>query len=270
MAEKSRANVFTRRAALLAGGKLLLLAGLGGRLYSLQVLEGDRYRLMAEDNRVNVRLLPPPRGYIVDRYGEPLAVNTLNYQLNLRPDLAGDIEATLDALSRVIVVSPEERKRVLRKIKKSRRKFLPVTVRQELAWEEVSRIEVNSPDLPGIAIEPELGRFYPQGDVTAHVVGYVGAVNEDEMSKDSDSALELPSYRIGKTGIEDKFEKALRGKVGTKELVVNNLGREIEEVYDRRVEAEPGHDIVMTLDVGLQRFIMDRLADQHAAAVAVM
>ena len=270
MAEKSRANVFTRRAALLAGGKLLLLAGLGGRLYSLQVLEGDRYRLMAEDNRVNVRLLPPPRGYIVDRYGEPLAVNTLNYQLNLRPDLAGDIEATLDALSRVIVVSPEERKRVLRKIKKSRRKFLPVTVRQELAWEEVSRIEVNSPDLPGIAIEPELGRFYPQGDVTAHVVGYVGAVNEDEMSKDSDSALELPSYRIGKTGIEDKFEKALRGKVGTKELVVNNLGREIEEVYDRRVEPEPGHDIVMTLDVGLQRFITDRLADQHAAAVAVM
>jgi penicillin-binding protein 2 len=151
MAEKSRANVFTRRAALLAGGKLLLLAGLGGRLYSLQVLEGDRYRLMAEDNRVNVRLLPPPRGYIVDRYGEPLAVNTLNYQLNLRPDLAGDIEATLDALSRVIVVSPEERKRVLRKIKKSRRKFLPVTVRQELAWEEVSRIEVNSPDREGPA-----------------------------------------------------------------------------------------------------------------------
>ncbi|MEN8197932.1 MAG: penicillin-binding protein 2, partial [Pseudomonadota bacterium] len=238
--------------------------------YSLQVLEGDRYRLMAEDNRVNVRLLPPPRGYIVDRYGEPLAVNTLNYQLNLRPDLAGDIEATLDALSRVIVVSPEDRKRVFRKIKKNRRKFLPVTVRQELAWEEVSRIEVNSPDLPGIAIEPELGRFYPQGDVTAHVVGYVGAVNEDELSKDSDSALELPSYRIGKTGIEDKFEKALRGKVGTKELVVNNLGREIEEVYDRRVEPEPGHDIVMTLDVGLQRFIMDRLADQHAAAVAVM
>ena len=270
MAEKSRVEVFTRRAALLAGGKLLLLAGLGGRLYSLQVLEGDRYRLMAEDNRVNLRLLPPPRGYIVDRYGEPLAVNTLNYQLNLRPDLAGDLEATLDALSRVIAISPEERQRVLRKMKKSKRKFLPVPIRQELSWEEVSRIEVNSPDLPGIAIDPEQGRYYPQGDVTAHVVGYVGAVNEDEMSKDSDSALELPSYRIGKTGIEDKFEKALRGKVGTTEMEVNNLNRPIRELKDRRVEAEPGHDIVMTLDVGLQRFIMDRLADQHAAAAAVM
>ena len=270
MAEKSRAEVFTRRAALLAGGKLLLLAGLGGRLYSLQVLEGDRYRLMAEDNRVNLRLLPPPRGYIVDRYGEPLAVNTLNYQLNLVPEQVGDIRATLDALSRVIDISPEERQRVLQKVKKSRRKFLPVPIRQELTWEEVSRIEVNSPDLPGIAIEPEQGRYYPLGDVTAHVVGYVGAVNEAELQKDSDPALELPSYRIGKTGIEDRFEKALRGKTGTKEIVVNSRGREIQEVLDRRIEAEPGHDIVMTLDVGLQRFIVDRLADQHAAAAAVM
>ena len=270
MAEKSRVEVFTRRAALLAGAKLLLLGGLGGRLYSLQVLEGDRYRLMAEDNRVNLRLLAPSRGYIVDRYGEPLAVNTLNYQLNLRPDLAGDIEATLDALSRVVTISPDERQRVLRKIKKSKRKFLPIPIRQELAWEEVSRIEVNSPDLPGIAIDPEQGRYYPQGDVTAHVVGYVGAVNENEMSKDNDPALELPSYRIGKTGIEDKYERALRGKVGTTEVEVNNLNREIRELKDRRIEAEPGHDIVMTLDVGLQRFIMDRLADQHAAAAAVM
>ncbi|MBE9556965.1 MAG: penicillin-binding protein 2 [Proteobacteria bacterium] len=270
MAEKSRTNIFARRAALLAGGKLLLLAGLGGRLYSLQVVEGEHYRQLADDNRVNLRLLPPPRGYIVDRYGEPLAVNTLYYQLNLRPDQAGDIQATLDALSRVIDISPAERKRIERKIKRSKRNFLPVPIRQELPWDEVSRIEVNSPDLPGIAIEPELGRFYPQGDVTAHVVGYVGAVNETELADDSDRALELPSYRIGKTGIEDNYEKGLRGKVGTKVVVVNNLGREIEEVYDQRVEAEPGHDIVMTLDVGLQRFIMDRLADQHAAAVAVM
>ncbi len=270
MAERSRANVFTRRAALLAGGKLLLLAGLGGRLYSLQVVESDRYRLMAEDNRVNLRLLPPSRGYIVDRYGEPLAVNTLNYQLNLVPELAGDVEAALDALSRVIVISPEERKRILAKVKKSKRKFLPVPIRQELPWEEVSRIEVNSPDLPGIAIEPEQGRYYPHGEATAHVVGYVGAVNETEMSEDSDSALELPSYRIGKTGIEHKFEKALRGRVGTTAVEVNNLNREIQELVDRRVEPEPGHDIVMTLDVGLQRFIMDRLADQNAAAATVM
>ena len=273
MAEKSRADVFTRRAALLAGGKLLLLGGLGARLYSLQVLQSDRYTLMAEDNRINLRLLPPPRGYIVDRYGAPLAVNTLNYQLNLVPDQAGDVEVTLDVLSRIIEISPEERTRVLSKVKKNkriRRGFLPVPIRQELAWEELSRIEVNSPDLPGIAIEKELGRHYPLGDITAHVVGYVGAVNESELGEDADPALELPSYRIGKTGIEHKYEKALRGKVGTTEVEVNNLNREIRELKERRVEATPGHDIVMTLDAGLQQFIIERLSDEHAAAAAVM
>lgn len=270
MAEKSRSEVFNRRAALLAGGKLVLLAGLGGRLYSLQVLESDRYRMMAEDNRVNLRLLAPARGYIVDRYGQPLAVNTLNYQLNLVPDQTRDIEATLDALSRVIALSPDERQRVLDKVKKSRRKFFPVMVRRELTWEEVSRIEVNSPDLPGIAIEKELSRYYPLGETTTHAVGYVGAVNETEMGEDSDPALELPSYRIGKTGIEIAYEKALRGKVGTTAVEVNNLNRVIQELVDRRVEANPGHDIVLTLDVGLQRFIMDRLADQNAAAAVVM
>ncbi len=273
MAEKSRADVFARRALLLAGGKLLLLAGLGGRLYSLQVSEGERYRLMAEDNRINLKLLPPSRGYIVDRYGEPLAVNTLNYQLNLVPDQAGDIEATLDALARIVEIPAEDRKRILAKVKKNkrnRRGFLPVPIRQGLVWEQLSRIEVNSPDLPGVAIEEELGRHYPLGEITAHVVGYVGAVNETELANDADSALELPSYRIGKTGIEHKYEKTLRGKVGTTEVEVNNLNREIRELKERRVDAMPGHDIVMTLDVGLQQFIIDRLSDQHAAAAAVM
>jgi penicillin-binding protein 2 len=166
---------------------------------------------MAEDNRINLKLLPPSRGYIVDRYGEPIAVNTLNYQLNLVPDQAGDIEATLDTLGRIVEITPEERKRVLgkvRKNKRNRRGFLPVPIRQELAWKELSRIEVNSPDLPGVAIEKEQGRYYPLGAATAHVVGYVGAVNETELGEDADPALELPSYRIGKTGIEHKYEKA--------------------------------------------------------------
>lgn len=270
MAEKGRAEVFARRAALLAGGKLLLLAGLAGRLYSLQVVEGKRYLKMAEDNRINLRLLPPSRGYIVDRYGEPLAVNTLNYQLNLIPEQTSDIEATLDALAKLIPITADDRQRVLAKAKKNRLKFLPVPVLQELSWEELSRVEVNAPDLPGIAIEREEGRFYPLGDVTAHVVGYVGAVNETELTKDSDPALELPSIRIGKTGIENNYEKALRGRVGTTEVEVNNLNRVIQELKDRRVEPEPGHDIVLTLDVALQRFIIERLADQHAAAAAVM
>lgn len=268
--ERGRAEVFGRRAALLAGGKFVILSALGVRLYSLQVLEAKRYRDMAEDNRVNLRLLEPTRGYVVDRYGAPLAVNVQSYRLEIVPDQARDLAATLDTLARLIEISPKEREQILKAAKKSRRIFLPVTVKEDLTWEQVSRIEVNAPDLPGVDIKSHETRLYPDGNASAHVIGYVGAVNEDDLAEDEDPLLELPSTRIGRLGIERQYDVALRGKAGRKEIEVNALGREIDEFEDRRIEAVPGHDIVTTIDLALQRFIIDRLADQHAAAVAVM
>jgi len=268
--ERGRAEIFGRRAALLAGGKFVILSALGIRLYSLQVLDAQRYRDMAEDNRVNLRLLEPNRGYIVDRYGAPLAINVQSYRLEIVPEQARDIAATLDTISRLIEISPEEREEILLAAKKSRRIFFPVTVKENLTWEQVSRIEVNAPDLPGVDIKSHQTRRYPYGDATANVIGYVSAVTENDLVEDDDPLLELPSTRIGKIGIERYYEQALRGRAGRKEIEVNALGREIREFKNRRIEAEPGHDIVTTLDLGLQRFIIDRLADQHAAAVAVM
>lgn len=268
--EKNRAHVFGRRAALLAGGKFLILAGLGTRLYSLQVTEAKRYRDMAEDNRVSLRLLEPTRGYIVDRYGVPLAINTQSYRLEIIPEDARDLAVTLDSLSQLIEVSPEERERIIKAAKKSRRAFLPITVKENLTWSEVSRVEVNALDLAGVEIKSHETRLYPHGEATAHVVGYVAAVNEADLQADDDPLLELPSTRNGKIGIEKQYELALRGKAGRKEIEVNALGREVWEFEPRRIEAEPGHDVVMTIDVALQKFIIERLADQHAAAVAVM
>jgi penicillin-binding protein 2 len=268
--ERSRAEVFGRRAALLAGGKFVILSALGVRLYSLQVLEAQRYRDMAEDNRVNFRLLEPPRGYIVDRYGSPLAVNVQSYRLEIVPEQTRDVAATLDTLARLIEISPKEREQILTAAKKSRRIFLPVTVKEDVTWEQVSRVEVNAPDLPGVEIRAHETRLYPHGHASAHVIGYVGAVNEDDLNTDDDPLLELPSTRIGKFGVERQYELALRGRAGRKEIEVNALGREIREFPERRIEAESGHDIVTTIDIALQRFIIDRLADQHAAAVAVM
>lgn len=268
--EKGRAEVFGRRAALLAGGKFVILAGLGTRLYSLQVTEAQRYRDMAEDNRVNLRLLEPTRGYIVDRYGAPLAVNIQSYRLEIVPDQTTDLAATLDSVAGLIEVTPKERERIIKAAKKSRRAFLPVTVKENLTWAEVSRIEVNALDLPGVDIKTHETRHYPHSQATAHVVGYVAAVNEADLQEDDDPLLELPSTRIGRTGIERHYDLALRGKAGRKEIEVNALGREIREFEKRRIEAEPGHDVVLTIDVALQQFIIDRVADQPAAAAAVM
>jgi len=268
--ERGRAEVFGRRAALLAGGKFVILSALGIRLYSLQVLEAQRYRDMAEDNRVNLRLLEPTRGYIVDRYGAPLAVNVQSYRLEVVPEQAQDLGATLDTLAHLIEITPEEREEVLLAAKKSRRIFLPVTVKEDLTWEQVSRIEVNAPDLPGVDIKPHETRYYPYGPATAHVIGYVSAVTENDLLENDDPLLELPSTRIGKIGIERQYDLALRGKAGRKEIEVNALGREIDEFPDRRIEAVPGHDIVTSIDLGLQRFIIDRLAEEHSAAVVVL
>ena len=242
-----------------------MLGALAGRMYYLQVLESDRYRVLAEDNRINLRLLPPQRGRIVDRYGTPLAVNQRNYRVVLVRELQPDVEATLDALATIIELSDGDRKRVLRETKR-KRSFVPVTVRENLSWAEVSRVEVNTPDLPGVSIEVGETRKYPFGETMSHVVGYVSAVSERDLT--GDPLLELPGFRIGKNGIERRYDLDLRGSAGTSHYEVNAYGRVIREI--KRDEGTPGLEAVLTLDAGLQNYVHQRLMGELSAAAAVV
>ncbi|MBM3549891.1 MAG: penicillin-binding protein 2, partial [Alphaproteobacteria bacterium] len=146
--DQDRSRLFGRRAALLAGGKLVLLSALVGRMYYLHVVESAKYQKLAEDNRVNLRLLAPPRGVIYDRHGEILAHNEQNYRVVFVPEQTSDVTLALDALSEVIEVPDFVRRRVMRDIRR-KRPFVPVTVRDNLTWEEVSRIELSVISLPG-------------------------------------------------------------------------------------------------------------------------
>ena len=263
--EKERARVFSRRAAVLLGAKVALLGGLCGRLYYLQVTESQRYRMLADENRINLRLLAPPRGHIVDRHGAALAINVQNYRVVIVPEQALDAEATLDRLGTLIQVSEHDRRRVLRETRQ-RRAFVPITIRENLSWEEVGRVEVNAPDLPGISIDVGQSRFYPDGAVAAHVMGYVAAVSEKELS--GDPLLELPGFRIGKNGIERQYDLELRGTAGTSQVEVNAIGRVIKELD--RDEGEAGRRVVSTLDIDLQRYVSDRVAEFRRVAAVVM
>ncbi|HIC29668.1 MAG TPA: penicillin-binding protein 2, partial [Rhodospirillales bacterium] len=147
--DSERHKLFSRRAALLIGGKAVLLSGLAARMYYLQVIEAERYRVLAEENRINLRLLAPPRGHIVDRFGVAMADNQQNYRVLLNAEDAPDIEATLDVLGRIIPIGPGERRRILREVKLNRR-LVPTTIRENLDWQIVSKIEVNALDLPGV------------------------------------------------------------------------------------------------------------------------
>jgi penicillin-binding protein 2 len=263
--DQDRAKLFTRRAALLAGGQGLMFAALAARMYYLQVVEADRFAMLAEDNRINPRLLPPPRGRILDRFGVVLADNRQDYRAVIVREQAKDVEAVLERLGAIIGLDPEDRKRIMKEMR-LRRAFVPVKVRENLTWDEVSRIEVNTPDLPGVAIEVGQTRNYPQGEIAAHALGYVAAVSEAELS--GDPLLELPGFRIGKDGIERKYEDKLRGSAGSSQVEVNAVGRVIRELA--RKEPEPGAELALTIDAELQRFLFQRLSQEIAGSAVVM
>ena len=263
--DTGRYNLFSRRVAILGGGKMVLLSLLAGRMYQLQVIESDKYTTLAEKNRINLRLLPPPRGRILDRYGRPLAINQENYRVSLVAEQVQDVDAILNALSRIISLGDHERQRIMREVRR-RRGFVPVTVRENLQWEDVSRIEVNAPDLPGLSIEVGHSRQYPFAHDFSHVLGYVSAVSEKELT--GDPLLELPGFKIGKNGIERVFDLNLRGKAGNSQVEVNAVGRVIRELS--RQEGQPGDDLRLTIDRDLQKLAADRLKEEKSAAAIVM
>ncbi len=259
-------RIFTRRAFFVGGLQALGLCVLGGRLAWLQIAQGKRYKMLSDKNRINIKILPPPRGHIVDRFGVPLAVNTQTYRVLIVPEQTEDMEASLRALQKIIDVSDDDVARVIKDSKKVA-KFIPIKIREGLSWGEVARVEVNLPDLPGLFIDVGDVRSYPYRDATAHVVGYVRAVSKDDLQSD-DPVLRLPGFRIGKTGIEKVFDQELRGKAGAAEVEVNVIGREVREL--QRQNSLSGKRVTLTIDGELQRFAMETLSEHKSASAVIM
>ena len=262
--DSERHKLFSRRALMLAGGKAALLSVLVGRMYYLQVVESERYVTLADENRINLRLLPPPRGRIVDRLERPMADNQQNYRVVIIPEQAQDVQKTLDRLSLIVSLSAGERRRIMREVKR-KRAFVPITVRENLDWREVARIEVNTPDLPGVLIDVGQSRSYLFGPETAHVLGYVASVSEKDLT--GDPLLELPGFRIGKAGVEKIYDLALRGSGGSSQVEVNALGRVIREL--NRQEGQPGTEVRLTIDRDLQNYIANRVGNESASIVVM-
>ena len=250
---------------MLGAGQAILFTALAERMYQLQVLESDRYLVLADENRINLQLLAPQRGRILDRFGAALADNLQNYRLVVIAERAGDITATLDALAGLIEIAEADRRRVSRDIRR-KHPFVPVVVRGNLSWDEMARIEVAIPELPGVAIEQGLTRSYPLGETAAHAIGYVAAVSEAELS--GDPLLELPDFRVGKSGIEKSQDAELRGSAGTSQVEVNAFGRVVRELA--RVPGRPGNDVVSCLDAAMQDFLARRCSTEESVASVLL
>ena len=263
--EKIKSKLLTRRALMLGGVQGLLVAALGGRLYQLQVLQSNRYAMLANENRINLRLIAPRRGRIVDRFGDVLADNRPTYRVVLVAEQTGDIASTLDAVATLIPLTEADRKRVLRDVKR-KHSFVPVVVKEDLSWEEMTKIEVNTLELPGVSIEQGLTRNYVYGTTAAHVLGYVAAVAEKDLT--GDPVLELPDFRIGKAGIERQYDLQLRGSAGNSQVEVNAFGRVVRELH--RDDGTGGQETAIALDMGLQDFAARRCAGEQSAACVLM
>lgn len=264
--DTDRYKRFTRRALFLGGLQAGILGTLAARLAYLQVYESARYATLSDENRINMKMLSPVRGQIVDRFGVPLAVNKQNFQVLITPERADDIEETLKRLSDVIALKDEDIARVLKEVKR-KQSFVPVMVREHLNWDQVARIEVNVHELAGVYVDVGEIRHYPLGNATAHVVGYVGAVSKADL-KEGAPMLSLPGFRVGKRGIEKQYDELLRGESGTAQVEVNAVGREIRELGRR--EGTTGKRVTMTLDAELQLFMQERLAQERSATAVIM
>lgn len=257
---------FTRRAFVIGALQFIGITVLGARLAWLQIAQGKRYKMLSDKNRINIKIVAPLRGHIVDRFGVPLAVNSQNYRALIVPEQAGDIEKSLRVLQQIIPVEDYQIARVLKDAKKTA-KFIPLKIREDLTWEEVARIEVHLPDLPGLSIDTGNIRTYPYGESTAHIVGYVRSVSQDDLTS-NDPILKLPGFKIGKTGIERTYDLDLRGKAGASEVEVNVIGREVREL--NRKDADYGDRVTLTIDGELQRFTQELLGTHKSASAVVM
>ena len=262
------ARMITRRTLLLGGMQAAMVTVLALRMRSMQIERADQFRLLSEGNSVKLRLIAPARGLILDRNGVVLAGNVQNYRVTITRDEAGDVEQVLGDLRQLIAMSDDELAELLRLVKRAGPSS-PVIIRDQLSWEELSRVAVNTPALPGVQPEVGMSRSYPRAMDFAHVIGYVGAVSDYDLSKleNPDPLLTEPKAQMGKSGVEAKLEEVLRGGAGTRKVEVNVGGRIMREL-DRK-EADAGKNVSLTIDYRLQNYAVERLG-QESAAVVVM
>ena len=264
--DKKRRHEFTRRAFVAGGLQIGLFGILGGRLYYLQVDQSDRYSALAEQNRINTVLLAPERGLILDRNGTELAGSRENFRVVVIPEQAGDVSHALRRLNRFVDVNDFVSKRVLESAKRLP-SFVSIPVVEDLSWEQFAEINLRGPELPGIHCEVGRLRYYPYAEALAHVVGYVAPVRKEDIENNSDSLLRVPEFRIGRSGVETRFDKHLRGVAGASRVEVNATGRVVREL--ERHEGQPGNEVTLSIDLPAQLHLNNLLKHESAAGVVM-
>jgi penicillin-binding protein 2 len=254
---------------------LAAFAVLFGRFFYLQVIQHQYYDTKAEDNRIAIVPIQPNRGLILDRNGVVLARNYSGYTLELTLSKIPDLEATINALGKLVDIQPRDRRR-FQKLRDESKGQDNLPLRTRLSDEEVAVLAVNRYRFPGVDIKGRLFRQYPLGELASHVVGYIGRIDDNDVEKieESDQAGNYKgSDHIGKTGLEQSYERALHGTTGFEQVETDASGRIVRGANVRtlapRTPPMPGNNLSLTLDIRLQEAAERAFGENRGALVAI-
>lgn len=255
---------FSRRAVALGAIQAGVGAVLIGRMGWIAVAENQRYSLLAESNRVNLTLIPPRRGWIIDRNGVPIADNRTDFRVDIIPDRLQDEDRVLALLSQLLALPAEEMTRIREELSRASG-YRPVQIAENLTWSQFAAVSVRLPELPGVAPTRAYARNYPAGAAVAHLTGYVGAASAEQYQQDKNPLLITPGFKLGKDGLEKKLEPSLQGTAGAKRVEVTASGRLVRKLATR--PDVPGKPARLTIDAGLQEFAARRLGPESGSVI---
>ena len=259
-------KLLSRRTFLLGLGKGVLFSTIFFRLAYLQLFKSDQYKVLAEKNRISLRLIPPLRGNILDRNDNVLALNKNSYNVLIEGNKSrSEIEETIEKISRIIYLNDTDINKIYNTFSTKKKSDLPIVIKKNLKWNELSSLNVNLINLPNVFIEKGIRREYPFENIAAHVIGYMSDPVKSDIK--TNPILQMMKTDIGRSGIEQSYEKELRGFPGTKHLEVNAFGREIREMS--KEESVSGNDIKLTIDIELQKYASSLLKDKIGSIVVI-
>ncbi len=255
---------FTRRAMFVGGVQAAIGLVVASRMSYIAVADNEKYKLLAESNRVNLTIIPPRRGWFIDRYGKPIANNRSDFRVDIIPDRLVNKEATIATLAELLSLDSDEVDRINRELKTAQG-FQPVQVADGLDYERFAAVSVRLPDLPGVSPRQGYSRYYPTGAAVGHLIGYVGTVSAEEYQKNKNPLLITPGFKVGKDGLEKTLEKSLQGQPGAKRTEVTARGKIVRELTTR--PDIPGKPVQLTIDIDLHNYAARRLGLESGSVV---
>ncbi len=258
---------FSRRMLVLGGAQAAVGGLLVGRLGWLAIVENEKYQLLSESNRVQLIPVPPRRGWIIDRYGKPIAINKASFRVDIIPQQLEKGRDILPEVTKLLALDEDDVERVRSDLAQSHG-FRPVSVADNVPYEQYAAITVRLPDLPGVAASQGFTRYYPGGSTVGQLVGYVGPASAEEYEKeDKNPLLLVPGVKIGKEGLEKTLEQTLRGQPGGQRVEVTARGKLVKEL-DPKPDISGG-TVQLTIDSDLHQYAARRIGDQSAAVVVI-